>query len=423
MCDRRRDRKLDLALKWAFGLAIVLAASLEPASAQAFREPAGGALPPYARKIDLQRTDPAIRQIEGAIGNGLPNIMLTGYWPPTNEMIRRFSTDPVQNPQGWIGGDWEERGYNVLAFFPEFPFGLGKGEGDFEVDYQDTSDDFWLITSTVNPVTIITFGRAYANNWWELEWRNRNLSSWAGDYESPYQPTPSPPDGTEPADHIRYAALPMQAIADAVNSAAIGLNTFVDDTGDSGGFLCEYIGYHASWFHDLHADPGVLYQTFSAGHVHVGSAIDLDDAIAATEISVRTLIDYLGEPLLTNRRHLYAAEGGVISFDLTPGIAHANRDYLLCAGLSGTAPGTLLPGGLATIPLNRDWFTDFVLARLNTQVFAQFAGALDPAGLATATLNAPPFAGWTGTTIYFAFGLSTPQWDYASNAVEVRIVP
>ena len=33
-----------------------------------------------------------------------PTIVITGYWPPTNEMIRPFSTDPDQNPDGWIGG-------------------------------------------------------------------------------------------------------------------------------------------------------------------------------------------------------------------------------------------------------------------------------------------------------------------------------
>src|SRR6188474_964335 len=36
-----------------------------------------------------------------------PAILLTGYWPPTNEMIRHFSTDPVQNPGGWMGSNWE----------------------------------------------------------------------------------------------------------------------------------------------------------------------------------------------------------------------------------------------------------------------------------------------------------------------------
>jgi hypothetical protein len=53
------------------------------------------------------------------------NILLTGYWPPTNEMVRRFSTSTVQNPDGWIGGNWEGRGYNVYSFFPEFPGGVG----------------------------------------------------------------------------------------------------------------------------------------------------------------------------------------------------------------------------------------------------------------------------------------------------------
>ena len=44
-----------------------------------------------------------------------PTILLTGYWPPTNEMLRRFSTNPLQNPAGWIGEDWEQRGFDVVA--------------------------------------------------------------------------------------------------------------------------------------------------------------------------------------------------------------------------------------------------------------------------------------------------------------------
>ena len=53
------------------------------------------------------------------------NIMITGYWPPTNEMVRHFSNNPVQNPGGWVGGNWEGRGYDIYAFFPEFPHGVG----------------------------------------------------------------------------------------------------------------------------------------------------------------------------------------------------------------------------------------------------------------------------------------------------------
>lgn len=55
----------------------------------------------------------------------MPNLLLTGYWPPTNEMLRRFSPNPAQNPRGWVGRDWEGHGFDVYAHFPEFPPGWG----------------------------------------------------------------------------------------------------------------------------------------------------------------------------------------------------------------------------------------------------------------------------------------------------------
>ena len=223
------------------------------------------------------------------------NIMLTGYWPQSNNMIRLFSTNLEQNPNGWIGGNWEDRGYDIYSFFPEFPGGLGKGEGDFEVDYQDTSDDFWRIVEDLHPVAIITFGRGASDRSWEVEWRTRNLDSWVNDYEEPFQPTPSPPDSSVPAGTIRYSSLPMQSIVDAVNAAHddINVNAFVDDTGFAGGFLCEYVGYHASWYHDLHADPSDPYWNVAAGHIHVGANLHQRAARAATEISLRELIGYV----------------------------------------------------------------------------------------------------------------------------------
>lgn len=48
------------------------------------------------------------------------NIMITGYWPPTANMVQRFSTNPELNPEGWVGGNWEGRGYNVYSYFPTF---------------------------------------------------------------------------------------------------------------------------------------------------------------------------------------------------------------------------------------------------------------------------------------------------------------
>ena len=81
-----------------------------------------------------------------ALAGHTNNIMLTGYWPPTNDMIRPFSTDSDLNPEGWVGENWEGRGYDVYSFFPEFDsFPADRvGSGDFTVDYQDTSEDFYL---------------------------------------------------------------------------------------------------------------------------------------------------------------------------------------------------------------------------------------------------------------------------------------
>jgi len=223
------------------------------------------------------------------------NIMLTGYWPPTNEMLRRFSPNPEQNPNGWIGEDWEGRGYDIYAFFPEFPDGLGRGVGDFEVDYQDTSADFWRVVGELHPVAIITFGRGSPGRNWEVEWRTRNLLEWIDDYDEPRQPTPAPPDDSVPPDYIRYSPLPMEEIVDAVNAAQDELNidAFVDYTGFAGAFLCEYIGYHASWYHDLHADPSDPYWNVAAGHIHVGASLRRRASRAATEITLRELIAYV----------------------------------------------------------------------------------------------------------------------------------
>ncbi len=114
--------------------------------------------------------------------------------------------------------------------------------------------------------------------------------------------------------------------------------------------------------------------------------------------------------------------GGTIEFTLTAGVGHAHRPYLLVGGMSGTDPGTVLPGGLATIPINQDWFTDLVLAWVNTAVFTDFQGLLDAQGEATAWLNAPPIPGLVGTVMHFAYATTLP-FDFASNPVEIIVVP
>ncbi len=221
------------------------------------------------------------------------NILITGYWPPTNNMVRKFSTNPAQNPGGWQGGNWEGRGYNLYSFFPEFPNGLGQGVGDFEVDYQDTSADWARITEMVKPVAILTFSRGSMGKNWEIEYSQRNLQTWVDDYTAPFQPTPSPPDASVPAGFVRHSSLPMTNIMNAVNAAGLGFNAFIDQTGYGGGFLSEYMAYHGVWYKDTHDAINAEFRTVAAGHIHVGIQTPLAGATAATDITLRELIKHV----------------------------------------------------------------------------------------------------------------------------------
>ena len=123
---------------------------------------------------------------------------------------------------------------------------------------------------------------------------------------------------------------------------------------------------------------------------------------------------------------LSAAVGGTLNFTLDGGTGNAGRQYLLLGSMSGTAPGFPLPGGGATVPLNWDTFTDFVLTNLTNPVFLNFMGMLDGTGRAQAGLDTygPLNSAFIGVKLCFAFILSpNPTWNFASNAMTVTIEP
>ncbi len=45
------------------------------------------------------------------------NILVTGFWPPTNAMVQEFSNNPTLNPDGWKGKNWENSGYDIYSYF------------------------------------------------------------------------------------------------------------------------------------------------------------------------------------------------------------------------------------------------------------------------------------------------------------------
>ena len=227
----------------------------------------------------------------------VPKVLVTGFWPPTNEMIRHFSTNSELNPDGWVGGDWEERGYDIVSYFPEFEEpncnDCGMGYGDLEVDYQDTSIDFWNIVNDIQPTAIVTFSRGYIDHSWELEFNFYNRINWYADYLAPLLPTPNPPDEGVENYFERNSTLPMDEIEDAVEEAGLGLNAYIDWQGDPGHFVSEFMGYHGVWYRDINQQSENICHI--AGHVHVGGLVDWDIAREATHITIRKVLDHLDQ--------------------------------------------------------------------------------------------------------------------------------
>lgn len=227
------------------------------------------------------------------------NILITGYWPPTNEMLRPFSQNSAQNPGGWQGLNWEGRGYNIYSYFPEFPGGVNvnpRGTGDFQVDYQAASADFWRITGELKPCAIITFSRGSPGSSWELESRARKLplNQWSPDYLAPTRPTTDLPIASEPDNMIRFSSLPMTDIRTAVRAAVPGFNAFIDTSNEFGGnFVSEFTSYHGAWYQNLHSSVNDAAQCFAGGHIHVGIDTPLATAQIATLATLRTLEGYL----------------------------------------------------------------------------------------------------------------------------------
>ncbi|MBN1969723.1 MAG: T9SS type A sorting domain-containing protein [Candidatus Delongbacteria bacterium] len=247
------------------------------------------------RKIDTSETSTKQNGsivIETSHKDYIPNetkdrskIMVTGFWNPTGQMIAPFSTDVLLNPEGWIGEDWENLGYDIYSFFPE----PGTYVGDLEVDYQDVTEDFWNITSEIKPIAILSFGAGAGP--WEIEFNARNITSWVPDYVAPTLPTPNPPDNTKPVSSKRLSSLPVEEIALNVNSET-SINAWVDWNGNPGAFLCEYMAYHSEWYQSIERlNPE--FPCLSAGFIHVNSSISYLNAREAFLITLRTIIEYL----------------------------------------------------------------------------------------------------------------------------------
>lgn len=102
--------------------------------------------------------------------------------------------------------------------------------------------------------------------------------------------------------------------------------------------------------------------------------------------------------------------------------ANAFQGYLIVGTLSGTAPGTPLPGG-TTLPLNLDGFSTALINLTGSPFVVGFLGTVDDVGQASAqldTISALPPA-FVGLKMHFAFTTFVP-FGLVSNAVEIEVV-
>lgn len=116
--------------------------------------------------------------------------------------------------------------------------------------------------------------------------------------------------------------------------------------------------------------------------------------------------------------------GNHIILNIAGGKDNANRNYLMLGSITGSEPGFPLPGGIETLPLNLDGFTDQMIMLINTPIFRNFYGKLNGIeGSAKAMLYPgiirPEFI---GTQMNFAYCLNNP-FDCVSNSILIEIVP
>ena len=117
------------------------------------------------------------------------------------------------------------------------------------------------------------------------------------------------------------------------------------------------------------------------------------------------------------------ADGGTQTLSLDAGPANAGRVYLMLGSVTGDSPPIPLPP--VSVPIVFDAYTNYTLTKPNSALLANSLSALDGLGTNQASFVLPAGASPTlaGTVVYHAYLLVTPAIDFASNSVQLYLVP
>jgi len=223
------------------------------------------------------------------------NIMLTGFWQPTSQMVVRFCTDPGVNPDGWKGENWENLGYDIYSFVAKEYY---NNSGTWEMRYQQIWNEYWNIVNQLHPIAIIGFGQGGKENTWSIENKAVNWNKWYVDDDGK-QPSPNPPDDTVCPGYIRLSTLPIRQIEKAINNQT-SINAEINYLGTPGFYICAYMAYLQMWYKAQHSDLDDEFLCKAAGFIHVNKDISLNECIKATNITIRNTVEKVKKEIVVN---------------------------------------------------------------------------------------------------------------------------
>ncbi|TAJ16621.1 MAG: hypothetical protein EPO68_10785 [Planctomycetota bacterium] len=119
------------------------------------------------------------------------------------------------------------------------------------------------------------------------------------------------------------------------------------------------------------------------------------------------------------------AAGGSQDLLLRAGPAHAGEIWVMVGSISGTNPGTAVPGTSLTLPLVLDAYSSAILA--GGAPLSKVIGVLTPLGIGQSTLALPAgvAAALAGTVVHHAYVAldANGAFTHASNAAALRLAP
>jgi len=207
----------------------------------------------------------------------------------------------------------------------------------------------------------------------------------------------------------------------------------------SGTVTISYSNINGGWsgIGNIDADP--LFVNYSGGDFHLSKISpcinmginnlkiieDIDGDLRPTMGTIDMGADeFVGiHTLESDSFTIVESIGGVIQLQVDCGIENAFSQYLILGALSGTSPGTIMPGGNATLPINWDYFTNIVLSNLNNAYFINFFAKLNANGQSKAVFDTNgPIQRMTGLNISFANMIKGEPWEFVSNPINIQII-